>query len=377
MLRRPALAGLLLSAPVLLAIALSTVQAQNLAQDQAQNLAQDKTRVETLPPRPVVSEIVKADVVNQRVFTGLVDAQKEIDLAFQAAGNLLERKVDVGDNVKKGDLIASLDRVTLADDVSIAQAALEGALVAQKTTRASLERALVLAQKNITAQASVEALRSASLTADSQVQQAQAALIQARNSFSFTSLVAPADGTIISTEENPGATVSAGAKIATMATSTGRDAVVDMPEEFIGFLSDKDIFSISLRFGDVPPVEGRLRLVEPVADISTRSRRVRIELLTTPAAYRLGSLVRVSRTTAGSKVISLPQSAIFEENGAAYAWRVVPDGRTVERVRLAIDGPAERGRLVVEGGIAEGDEIVTKGVNSLEAGQAVGAQDTR
>lgn len=327
--------------------------------------------------RPVVSEFISENVANQRRFTGVIEARKEIDLAFQTAGILLERQVDVGDIVKKGDLIASLDRVILADAVSIAEAALAGAQIQQATVGASLKRAVALADRGVTAKATVDVLQSALSTADAGLQQAEAALVQARDSSSFTKLIAPADGTIITVAQNAGAVVTAGKKIASMAAIDGRDAVIDVPEQFLEFLTVGDAFSISLRFGDVPPVTGQLRLVEPVADVSTRSRRIKIELKNAPTAYRLGSLVRANRVVEGSKVLSLPASSIIIENGATSVWRITPEVRTVERINLSVRGTVTGNRVIVEGGLALGDEIVVKGVHSLKAGQAVGARETQ
>ncbi|MGJ8596219.1 efflux RND transporter periplasmic adaptor subunit [Sulfitobacter sp.] len=335
------------------------------------------TSLEASGPRPVVSEIVTESIANQRRFTGLIEAQKEIDLAFQTSGNLLERPVDVGDTVKAGDLIASLNGVTLEDDEAVARAAVQTALINQSTARSALNRAQTLVRQNISSAASLEVLESAATTADAAVQQAEAALLRAQNNSSFARLLAPADGTIISVAEEAGAVITSGVKIATLATSDGRDAVVDVPEEYLEFLGKGDAFDISLRVGNLPPVTGRLRLIEPVADVSTRARTVRIELLDANMAFRLGSLVNVSKATSGAKSTTLPASAFFERDGQTYVWRVSPETREVERVAVTIQTSADQRRVVFEGEVQIGDEIITKGVNSLEAGQIVGARETR
>lgn len=335
------------------------------------------TSMEVDGPRPVVSEIVVESIANQRRFTGLIEAQKEIDLAFQTSGNLLERSVDVGDAVKIGDQIASLNGLTLADDEAVAQAQVQAALINQTTAQSSLKRAQTLVKQNISSAASLEALVSAATTADAAVQQAAAALLQAQNNSSFARLLAPADGTIISVTEEAGAVITSGAKVATLATSDGRDAVVDVPEEYLEYLTKGDVFDISLRNGDVPPITGRLRLIEPVADVSTHARSVRIELLDANIAFRLGSLVNVSKAASGAKSTSLPTSALFKLNGQSYVWRVLPDNRKVERVAVDVQTSADRNRVIFEGDVQIGDEIITRGVNSLDAGQIVGARETQ
>jgi RND family efflux transporter MFP subunit len=334
------------------------------------------TSLEVEGPRPVVSEFVVDSIANQRRFTGIIEAQKEIDLAFQTSGNLLERSVEVGDTVIAGEQIAVLNGLTLADDEAVAQAAVQAALINQTTAQSSLKRAQTLVKQNITSAASLEALESAATSADAAVQQANAALQQAQNNSSFATLLAPANGTIISVSEEAGAVITSGAKIATLATADGRDAVLDVPEEYLEYLTKGDVFDISLRNGDVPPITGRLRLIEPVADVSTRSRSVRIELLDTNIAFRLGSLVNVSKATSGAKSMSLPSGAFFQHDNQTYVWRIIPDSRKVERVAVTVQASASQNRVTFDGDLQLGDEIITRGVNSLDAGQIVGARET-
>jgi RND family efflux transporter MFP subunit len=335
------------------------------------------TSLAAVGPRPVVSEIIAQSVANQRRFTGLIEAQKEIDLAFQTSGNLLDRSVEVGDTVKAGEQIASLNGITLENDVAVAQAALQTAIINQSTAQSALARAQTLVQQNISAAASLDILESAATNTDVAVQQAEAALLRAQNNASFAKLVAPADGTIISVSEEAGAVIASGAKIATLATTDGRDAVVDVPEEYLAFLSKDDVFDISLRTGDVAPIAGRLRLIEPLADVSTRARTVRIALSGAGAAFRLGSLVNVSKAETGVKSMSLPQSAFLDRDGQTYVWRVIPDSRQVELVEVSVQVSAEQNRMIFEGDVQIGDEIITRGVNSLDAGQTVGARELK
>ncbi len=74
-------------------------------------------------PRPIVSEIVTADPTRQRSFTGVIAAETSTVPAFQTAGRLATLPVSAGDRVTKGQVLATLDQITLAEDVDAAEVA--------------------------------------------------------------------------------------------------------------------------------------------------------------------------------------------------------------------------------------------------------------
>jgi len=142
--------------------------------------------------------------------------------------------------------------------------------------------------------------------------------------------------------------------------------VLDVPAEFLALLHPGDVFDITGRGS--APVQGVLRLVEPVADKGTRSRRLRLTLQDPPQSYRLGSLISARLAAKAAEVMTLPASAIVD----GKVW-VVGDGRMVAQVAVTL-GAVTGSRVVVTGGIQSGQEIVVRGVNSLTEGQTVGAK---
>lgn len=322
-------------------------------------------------PRPVVSEIITADPTRQRAFPGVIGAEVEVELAFQTFGRVATLDVDPGDRVEEGQVLATLDQVTLEEDVTAARAALEAAQAEADLAQQTFERAQDLFQRNVSTEAQVEQTQAARDATAAQVESARAQLAQAEEVARFGALTSPQDGIVLSTEVSAGTLVSAGTPVLTLADPTGREAQIDVPAEFARVLSEDAEFEVSLASGGVPPVPARLRLVEPVTDPNLRTRRLRLSLDDLPEDYRIGSLVTATYATDGAPLMTLPASAIVEADGGAGVWRVTPDVRTVELVPVEL-GPEVGNRVVIAQGIEVGDEIVTRGARSLDQGQAVG-----
>lgn len=325
-------------------------------------------------PRPVISQIVHPDAALARTFTGTVVARTQISLGFQTLGQIAERPVTVGDVVTAGQVLARLDPYTLDEDVAAAEAALATARAQQVTASNALTRARELQTRGVASIARLEDAERALAAADSAVDSAAADLARATDARGYSDLVAPMDGVIVSTEAEPGAVVSAGTPVVVLASTSENEAVIDMPEALLDLLGLGDSFEVSLRGGNTPPVTGTLRLVEPVIDPSSRTRRVHLTLTDPPPAYRIGSLVRAQPMVHDrTPLFTLPMTAIRQDGDGAAVWRVDPATRAVSLVPVTLDPQGLGDRAAITAGLQDGDEIITRGVHSLTEGQIVGA----
>lgn len=326
-------------------------------------------------PRPVVSEIVSADPTRQRAFPGTIEAKHEAQLAFQTIGRIARLDVSPGELVAEGDVLAVLDRVSLQDDLRAAEAALASARAEAAFAEQSYSRTRALADRDIASQAVVEqAVANRNATA-AQVAAAEADLAAAQDALTYGSLTAPMDGVVLSTAVEAGSVVSAGTTVLTLAELSGREAVIDVPSEFLALLPDDALFELRRHAGSEPPIHARLRLVEPVADDILRGRRLRLAIEGDETAFRIGSLVTARLAAETRPVMTLPRSAIAGSDGAPTVWRVsTGNGRKVHQVPVTL-GVAIGPRIEIRDGIAPGDEIIVKGARSLEDGQTVGARE--
>ncbi|MDO5632135.1 MAG: efflux RND transporter periplasmic adaptor subunit [Paracoccus sp. (in: a-proteobacteria)] len=324
-------------------------------------------------PRPVVSEILADTDQRQRSVPGVISAHTEVNLAFQTLGRLISRSVDLGDHVAEGQELARLDPEDLTGDVRAAQASVDAAEVQLATQKATEQRTRELARRNVASRAQLEQAEQALAAAQAAADQARSELVRARDAEGFAQITAPFSGVISGVYENPGAIVTAGTPILRLSAEDGREAVVDLPEALAASLPRDSLF---IAFQDsTPPLETRARIdrIEPMTDSATRTRRIHLSL-ENGDAFRLGALIRVRMGTASGEVLTLPDTAIVRRGNETLVWRISrPDADTATVHLTPVQtGPRLEGRVLVTGGLAAGDEIVTRGVYSLTEGQAVG-----
>ncbi|KAA2314258.1 efflux RND transporter periplasmic adaptor subunit [Pseudooceanicola sediminis] len=322
-------------------------------------------------PRPAVSEIVTADPTRERMFPGVIEAAHETNLAFQTIGRIASLDAAPGDLVDAGQVLATLDRVSLQEDVASAEAALSSARAAADFAEQSYSRARALADRDIATKADVEKAEANRNATAAQVKAAEADLTSAREALSYGSLSAPEAGVVLDTPVEQGTVVSAGTTVVTLADLKGREAVIDVPSEFLALLAPDAAFRLSGHEGADDPVMARLRLIEPVADDTLRGRRLRLAIDDDQDRFRIGSLVSATYAAVGDEIITLPQSAITGGPDQPTVWRVTGPARTVNAIPVTL-GSAIGDRIEVMAGVSVGDEIIVKGANSLEEGQSVG-----
>jgi len=115
--------------------------------------------------------------------------------------------------------------------------------------------------------------------------------------------------------------------------------------------------------------EGKVRYVSPQADPTTRTFTVRVSLPDAPPQMRLGANVVGSVTVNEGRVVTIPGSALFQKEGQPAVWLVAKDN-TVQLKPIAIER-YQGDTVVVGSGLAQGDVVVTGGVQKLLPGQKV------
>lgn len=321
-------------------------------------------------PRPVVSERVTGSAVASRDFPGVIAAEVETTLGFQTAGRIETRPVVAGDAVTAGQVLATLDQVTLAEDVAAAEAGLRAARADADFAAQSLVRAQELHRRGVAPQATLEAAEAKATAARAAVSAARADLTRARDAARFGRLTAPAAGVVSQVLAEPGTVVTPGTPVLRLATAAGREAVIDVPEDMLAVLPKDARFTIETRGDGALTVAGRLRLIEPVADASTRAHRLRIALDGGGPGFRLGTLVTARLDLPEAPLLTLPLAALRPGTDPPQVWRIGPD-RRAEAVAVRL-GQRLDDRVVITSGLAPGDEVVIRGIRSITPGQPLG-----
>ncbi|WP_167602777.1 efflux RND transporter periplasmic adaptor subunit [Celeribacter sp. HF31] len=323
--------------------------------------------------RPVVTEYVSANPYVERQFSGVIRGEDVAALAFQTSGRLAAMNVEAGDRIKAGQGLATLDQITLAQDVTVAEAAVSSAEAQAEFAETQYDRVAALLARNVATTAQIEAARAARDAAVAQADSARADLVRAREAAGYGQLIAPRDGIVLNTNVEPGTMVSPGVSVMEIADPMGREAIIDVAESFAMIIPAHARFTVYHRAEGVAPVEAELSVIEPVAETSLDTRRLRLILIDPPEDYRIGTLITASYNSDRAPVMTLPQTAIGGTTEAPGVWRVVTEGDTRVAHFTPVALGAEVGdRIVITEGLAEGDEIITHGVHGLEDGQEVG-----
>ncbi|KAA0678015.1 efflux RND transporter periplasmic adaptor subunit [Azospirillum brasilense] len=303
--------------------------------------------------------------------TGTIEARADADLGFRIAGKLVERKVDVGNLVKAGDVLARLDDQDQRNALRTAEANLASAQADQVQARNEESRKRELLANGNAPQAQYDAALLAMRTADAKVVATQAALQSARDRVGYTELRADRDGVVTTIGAEPGQVVEAGQMVVRVAQPEEREAVFNVAETGIRAAPKDPVIEVSLAGAPDIAAVGRVREISPQADPVTRTHTVRIALDNPPDALRLGATVVGRLKQPPAPVVELPGTALFEEAGRSFVWVVDPKAQTVRRQPVVIRARESDGPVIVTEGLTRGDVVVTAGVHSLSEGQRV------
>jgi RND family efflux transporter MFP subunit len=325
-------------------------------------------------PRPVVSVNITAVPAGLISIIGTVDARVQTDLGFPVIGTIAERPAEIGDQVLRGDLLARLDPQDMEADLRAAQA---GVTVAEAELRSAMDadnRARELVQRGVESETRLESADRALNASEARLEQARAALARAEDTRGYAELFATQDGIITEVYAEPGSTLSAGDPVVRLVGTDQREVVIDVLEQNLAAFDVASSFDAALLVNPAIKAHVVLSRIDPVANRSTRTRRVRLRLIDPPTAFRLGALVSLVPADDAAAGISIPQSAILEPDGdAPSVWVVDRSDNSAKRTTVEL-GETFGPWVGIKGGLAMGDEVILKGIHSITDGQIVGPQ---
>ena len=320
--------------------------------------------------RPVqVQRVSFQNPDSAREFVGVVRPRYETDLAFRVAGKIVTRIVNVGDRVAIGDVVARLDPEDLRLQVQSAEAELAAATSSLTQAAADLERYSKLKTNGWASVADFDRKKAASDEAQGRLDRARRALDLARNQLTYAELKADADGVITATLAEPGQVVAIGQAVARLAHRGEKEAVVALPETWLAE-ARKSKAIVRLWADRERSFEARLRELSPQADAATRTYAARFTIENADEAVAFGMTATVTLTQAvDAQITKLPLSAILNR-GAGPAVYVVDTAGTLILRPVTVASFAEDAVLVTRG-VADGEKVVTLGVQKLEPGLKV------
>lgn len=323
--------------------------------------------------RPV--QLVQASVGNTQgtaVLAGEIRPRYETDLGFRVAGKIIERKVDVGARVRRGQTLARLDPADLGLQVEAANSALNAVETDFNFAKAEYERYRNLFEKKFISASVLDAKRSSYDSARAKAEQARAQLAVTRNQAGYATLAAPEDGVITAINVEAGQVVSVGQAVMKFARENEREVAISVPENRLDELRSARSLVAMLSANPARMYPARVREIAPAVDPVTRTFAVRVSVLEPDPALRWGMTANVGIMSEGTQTAALlPLSSIYHAtDGTPAVWIYDPQSHKVALRGVKL-GPYREDGALIEGGVRHGEWVVAAGVNKLQPGQVV------
>jgi membrane fusion protein, multidrug efflux system len=333
----------------------------------------EKPPAEVLRPiRTVELRYDRAGDLNR--YVGTVQARHEIDHAFRVGGKIVSRKVDVGQTVRQGDVLAVLDDTDYRLNVAAAKEQLAAAVTQARQAESDRKRLEELKADGSVSVSDEEQATSKAATTKATAEAQARNLELAQNRLSYTVLRASRSGAVTAVKFEVGQVVAEGQAGVSIADSGEPEVVVDVPEDHLGAFQ-KARFKASLATAPDEKFDVVLRELSPQAAAQTRTYRARLKPAK-PRRLPLGATATlvVERSAAEEdSVAAIPASAITQSEGQPALWVVRREAGehvgTVELSRVAVHG--YRNEEVLVSGLPAGELIVTAGVQKMAPGLRV------
>ncbi len=306
-----------------------------------------------------------------RSFTGTVAARVQSDLGFRVSGKVLERLVDTGQAVKRGQPLMRIDPVDLKLAVHAQQQAAAAARAQAKQTAADEVRYRNLVGTGAISASAYDQAKAAADAARAQLRAAEAQAAVAGNASRYAELVADGDGVVIETLAEPGQVVSAGQAVVRLAHAGPREAVIQLPETLrpaIGSTGQATLFGNG---GVTTPTT--LRQLSNAADPLTRTFEARYVLNGDLANAPLGATITVRIAdghAAAQGDLQVPVGALFDAGKGPGVWVVNGEPAKVSWRPVTVQRVSDEGARVA-GRLKPGDRIVALGAHLLREGEKV------
>jgi len=321
-------------------------------------------------PVPLVTtmSIAPVEVADRVSFTGAIGARDEAALSAEEGGRVSELHAEVGDRVRREQLLARLDNSMVAPQIASLQASLEESRANAAVAEADYRRAQAVAAIGALSAQEIERRGAASVAAQAKVKVVSAQLSEAQARYRRTEIRAPFDGIVLTRGAEVGQLASpGGAPLFRLGRAGGIEmrgnvAERDLPRLAVGQPASVRVTGVEQVF------PGKIRLIGAVIDPQTRLGSVRVDLVP-HKDLRPGAFARGEISVGKSSRPIIPQTAVMSDADGNYVF-IVDQTSKVLRRSITVAGSRPEG-VVVTSGLQAGDRIVVTAGPYLRTGETV------
>jgi HlyD family secretion protein len=328
------------------------------------------------PPKPALTVTVTqpqpAALPVRVAANGNIAAWQEASIGTEANGlRLAEVRVNVGDVVKRGQVLATFAPETLRADVAQIRAAVAEAEATLAEATANAQRARGLQATGALSEAVINQYLTAERTAKARLD-AQRAMAQMQSlRLKQTQVLAPDSGIVSARSATVGAVLPAGQELFRMIRGGRLEWRAEVAVSDMGSL--KPGMPALVTAGSGPAIQGTVRMVAPTVDPLTRNGIVYVDLPGAAGNARAGTFARGEFEVGNGTGLTLPQSAVLLRDGFSYVLRVGPDSKLAQ-VKVGV-GRRVGDRIEITGGLDASAKVVAAGGGFLSDGDTVRVVD--
>jgi membrane fusion protein, multidrug efflux system len=302
-----------------------------------------------------VTSIQEGEVSSYITSTANLVPENDVKVLAESQGKVAEVRVEEGDRVAKGEILAQLDQ-------GDAEITLKKAQVKASNARLNFERAGKVLAENLMSREQYEKIATENEVA--RQEEAEAAWRLEK-----TTIRAPFSGHLTERMIRAGQHIRPGDVLFSVADFDPLIARIYLPEKDVLGLTEGRGVRITLKANETTQVKGRIRQISPVVDPATGTVKVTVEAVTPPPELRPGAFVSLAivRET-HPKALLVPREAILWEMQDSYLFIV--DGAVARRRPVSL-GLEEEGQVEVVRGLAAGDQVIVAGQGGLKDGASV------
>jgi RND family efflux transporter MFP subunit len=339
-------------------------------------------------PRPVVVELASPAADQDRLrYSATIQPASEVSLAFAVGGyvqSLAQRRsaagtsrpIEMGDQVRRGEVLAQIRQTDYREGLARAEAELEEARAAEQLATSEWERTQRLLAQQSATPADLERAQERVQSARARVAAASARRESSRLTFSDTALVAPFDAVVISRRVEQGALAGIGQTAVVIADVHTVKAVFGVPDRWVGSLRVGQPLEVR---ADSLQRRGTISAIAPSADAQSRVFSIDVAIDNRDGAFRPGMIATVTvdeqpeSTDDQTAALSVPLSAVARGPNGEYGVYVVNEQQSVLSARFR---PVELGeiagsRVRIRNGLGASDKVVTRGASLLVDGEPI------
>ncbi len=315
-------------------------------------------------------------------YSAVLEGRQDVEVRPQVSGTITKVLVKEGAKVHKGQVLFVIDQVPYQSAVKQAEASVSTAQASEAIAKQTLDGKESLYKDNVISDFELRTAQNNYKQSQATLEQAEAALVNARNNLSYTEVKSPVDGVAGMTSFRIGALVSSSMTepLITVSDNSSMYAYFSMSEKQVLSLTEKygsldntlaSLPEVSLVLNDGTEYEhtGKVDVISGIVDKNSGTVRLRAVFPNAERRLMSGGSANVVMPYEQKSCIVIPQTATYDIQNKIFAYKVV-DGKAVS-TPIEVFEINDGKEYVVESGLSEGDVIISEGAGLVKAGTKV------